>query len=363
MPKANPKLYCDHYCNPCQETRTNRRISGTSRRSLEREVGGCRKAEGHREAVAAYVAANRRDRRLPRGTVERRGPKEKPGDTGLEHSQETPENIATDCHSQAASADSWAKMEQATLGVGTANGLPRSEEEEDVPVPTEQKEEGLPCEQVQQAPRKSVRMVSPDPQRDYVCSPEPQEYEISLHVKVHHVSTRGPRLTPAYFDSDSRIDRFGDGVGLCYQGNQLICRTRCSSRLMGSSAGLEKALLKSLRQLDEYLLPEETNEDSTTDPGESTRSFLGEAELILSDCNLLTKLHIMKVLHCPLLPKPHIIKVVARKYRNFDIPVDMAGVWRYLHSAYQREESANTRPWPTARSSSLTLRNVGEKIT
>ncbi|XP_076838514.1 chloride intracellular channel protein 4 isoform X2 [Brachyhypopomus gauderio] len=97
--------------------------------------------------------------------------------------------------------------------------------------------------------------------------------------------------------------------------------------------GLEKALLKSLKRLDEYLqcpLPEEHDANSTIDSGPSTRCFLDGADLSLADCNLL--------------PKLHIIKIVAKKYRGFEIPADMKGVWRYLNSAYKREEFTNTCP-------------------
>lgn len=41
--------------------------------------------------------------------------------------------------------------------------------------------------------------------------------------------------------------------------------------------------------------------------------------------------------HLALLPQ-----VVAKKYRNYDIPSDMTGVWRYLKSAYARDEFTNT---------------------
>uniref|UniRef100_A0A3B4B8E8 GST C-terminal domain-containing protein n=1 Tax=Periophthalmus magnuspinnatus TaxID=409849 RepID=A0A3B4B8E8_9GOBI len=56
---------------------------------------------------------------------------------------------------------------------------------------------------------------------------------------------------------------------------------------------LEKALLKSLRRLDEYLrspLPDEINADESGDVPESTRSFLDGNDLTLADCNLLPKL-------------------------------------------------------------------------
>lgn len=36
------------------------------------------------------------------------------------------------------------------------------------------------------------------------------------------------------------------------------------------------------------------------------------------------------------------LQVVAKKYRNYDIPSDLTGVWRYLNSAYAQEEFTNT---------------------
>ncbi|XP_067298380.1 chloride intracellular channel protein 4 isoform X2 [Pseudorasbora parva] len=100
-----------------------------------------------------------------------------------------------------------------------------------------------------------------------------------------------------------------------------------------ANEGLEKALLKSLKRLDEYLqspLPDEIDAHSVDDPGVSTRGFLDGPDLTLADCNLLPKLHIMKI--------------VARKYRGFEIPADMTAVLRYLNNAYQREEFMNTCP-------------------
>lgn len=67
---------------------------------------------------------------------------------------------------------------------------------------------------------------------------------------------------------------------------------------MFASSALEKALLKSLRRLDEFLrtpLPAEIDGDASGDLPESTRSFLDGSELTLADCNLLPKLHILKV--------------------------------------------------------------------
>ncbi|XP_061602476.1 chloride intracellular channel protein 5b isoform X2 [Cololabis saira] len=94
---------------------------------------------------------------------------------------------------------------------------------------------------------------------------------------------------------------------------------------------LENGLTKALRKLDDYLnssLPDEIDADSMEDEKGSSRSFLDGTELTLADCNLL--------------PKLHIVKVVAKTYRDYDIPSDMAGVWRYLKSAYMRDEFTST---------------------
>lgn len=63
-------------------------------------------------------------------------------------------------------------------------------------------------------------------------------------------------------------------------------------------SGLEKGLTRALKKLDDYLnnpLPEEIDADSTEEQKFSNRSFLDGNELTLADCNLLPKLHIVKV--------------------------------------------------------------------
>lgn len=98
-----------------------------------------------------------------------------------------------------------------------------------------------------------------------------------------------------------------------------------------ANASLEKTLLKALRKLDNYLntpLPEEIDADSMEEEKCSTRKYLDSNELTLADCNLL--------------PKLHVVKVVSKKYRNFDIPTEYTGVWRYLQNAYARDEFINT---------------------
>ncbi|XP_034084446.1 chloride intracellular channel protein 5b isoform X2 [Gymnodraco acuticeps] len=98
-----------------------------------------------------------------------------------------------------------------------------------------------------------------------------------------------------------------------------------------ANAVLEKGLNRALKKLDDYLnstLPDEIDADSMEEEKGSNRGFLDGNELTLADCNLL--------------PKLHIVKVVAKKYRNYDIPSEMKGVWRYLKNAYTRDEFTNT---------------------
>ncbi|XP_077075684.1 chloride intracellular channel protein 5b [Siphateles boraxobius] len=99
-----------------------------------------------------------------------------------------------------------------------------------------------------------------------------------------------------------------------------------------ANEALEKGLTKALKKLDDYLnspLPDEVDADSMEEEKASNRKFLDGNDLTLADCNLL--------------PKLHIVKVVAKKYRNYDIPSDLTGVWRYLNSADEQEEFMNTR--------------------
>ncbi|XP_067401037.1 chloride intracellular channel protein 5 isoform X2 [Emydura macquarii macquarii] len=97
------------------------------------------------------------------------------------------------------------------------------------------------------------------------------------------------------------------------------------------NAGLERGLAKALKKLDDYLntpLPEEIDANSTEDEKVSKRKFLDGDELTLADCNLL--------------PKLHVVKIVTKKYRNYEFPTEMTGLWRYLKNAYARDEFTNT---------------------
>uniref|UniRef100_H3A6U4 Chloride intracellular channel protein n=1 Tax=Latimeria chalumnae TaxID=7897 RepID=H3A6U4_LATCH len=93
----------------------------------------------------------------------------------------------------------------------------------------------------------------------------------------------------------------------------------------------ESALLKAFLKLDKYLLdplPHELDNDPNITA--SKRKFLDGDELTLADCNLL--------------PKLHIVKVVSKKFKKFDIPKELKGLCRYLENAYKCEEFVNTCP-------------------
>lgn len=62
--------------------------------------------------------------------------------------------------------------------------------------------------------------------------------------------------------------------------------------------GLHRGLLKSFKKLDDFLnspLPDEIDADSMEEEKCSTRKYLDGNELTLTDCNLLPKLHVVKV--------------------------------------------------------------------
>ncbi|KAK1155584.1 chloride intracellular channel protein 4-like [Acipenser oxyrinchus oxyrinchus] len=94
---------------------------------------------------------------------------------------------------------------------------------------------------------------------------------------------------------------------------------------------LERNFLKSLMKLDRYLnspLPHELDQNPNITVSE--RKYLDGNKLTLADCNLL--------------PKLHIVKVVCRKYRDFEISPSLSGLKRYLDNASKQDEFINTCP-------------------
>uniref|UniRef100_A0A8C6V6M8 Chloride intracellular channel 6 n=1 Tax=Neogobius melanostomus TaxID=47308 RepID=A0A8C6V6M8_9GOBI len=106
--------------------------------------------------------------------------------------------------------------------------------------------------------------------------------------------------------------------------------TRFLNWLQNTPSPTQRGLTVSLTNYLRSPLTDEINADESGDVPESTRSFLDGNDLTLADCNLL--------------PKLHILKVVAKKYRGFEIPAEMTGLSRYLNCAYQREEFTKTCP-------------------
>ncbi|NXY92293.1 CLIC2 protein, partial [Alcedo cyanopectus] len=131
-----------------------------------------------------------------------------------------------------------------------------------------------------------------------------------------------PHLSPKYKES------FDVGSDIFAKFSAYIKNPRKEANI-----NFEKALLREFQRLDVYLntpLPEEIDQDSVEDITISNRKFLDGDHLTLADCNLL--------------PKLHIIKIAAKKYRDFEIPADMTGVWRYLNNAYACDEFSHTCP-------------------
>ena len=78
-----------------------------------------------------------------------------------------------------------------------------------------------------------------------------------------------------------------------------MCARACAHVCVCVCSDLEKGLLKALKKLDDYLgtpLPDEIDQNSADDVTSSTRPFLDGQTLTLADCNLLPKLHIVKVI-------------------------------------------------------------------
>uniref|UniRef100_A0A3Q3K9L4 GST C-terminal domain-containing protein n=1 Tax=Monopterus albus TaxID=43700 RepID=A0A3Q3K9L4_MONAL len=127
---------------------------------------------------------------------------------------------------------------------------------------------------------------------NFVLFRKPAELQDLLYVTsntlIHSLDFSAPKHPEA---NTAGIDMFAKFSNL------FICLFSFSLDFL--CAALEKALLKSLQQLDDFLrtlLPE------------SSRSFLDGDELTLADCNLLPKLHILNV---------------HSKYCGFEIPAEM----------------------------------------
>lgn len=71
-----------------------------------------------------------------------------------------------------------------------------------------------------------------------------------------------------------------------------------------------------MQKLDEYLcspLPDEIDHNSMDEMKASTRKFLDGDDMTLADCNLLPKLHIVKVTDDTVTPRPNTENILCFK--------------------------------------------------
>ncbi|KAM4020480.1 chloride intracellular channel protein 3 [Anomaloglossus baeobatrachus] len=96
---------------------------------------------------------------------------------------------------------------------------------------------------------------------------------------------------------------------------------------------LQKNLLRALLKLDLFLKNPVASELSCEPKMTvSKRKFLDGDNLTLPDCNML--------------PKLHIINIVCKHYRNFEIPRELRGIFRYLQNAEELKAFKYTCPNP-----------------
>lgn len=113
-------------------------------------------------------------------------------------------------------------------------------------------------------------------------------------------------------------------------------------------------MLKALKKLDNYLnspLPDEIDAYSTEEITVSSRKFLDGDELTLADCNLLPKLHIIKVCLC-------FFGLLERKEAE---QLNSFSRWQRDPFSILRAHPGTLRPFPysTARVMILTLEVAG----
>ncbi|CAM9234194.1 unnamed protein product [Lampetra planeri] len=142
--------------------------------------------------------------------------------------------------------------------------------------------------------------------------------KIEEALEVMLVPPKYPKLTAKHRESNTA-------------GNDIFAKFSAYIKNTGAdkNRALEQSLNRALAKLDDYLmnpLPDEVEMGRRI--GQSSRKYLDGDELTLADCNLL--------------PKLHVVKVVAKKYRKYEIPSEFKGVWRYLSNAYSRDEFTNT---------------------
>ncbi|KAH0615617.1 hypothetical protein JD844_005075 [Phrynosoma platyrhinos] len=150
--------------------------------------------------------------------------------------------------------------------------------------------------------------------------PDPQPISPSLPGPPSSLPSSFPSLVPRYKESSMA-------------GNDVFLRFSAyiKNPIPAQDEVLQKNLLKALLKLDSYLTAP-LDYELVRDPSltVSRRRFLDGDQMTLADCGLL--------------PKLNIVHVVCQHYRQWGVPKELRGVWRYLESAAEAKEFKYTCP-------------------
>lgn len=97
-------------------------------------------------------------------------------------------------------------------------------------------------------------------------------------------------------NSPNNASKFGGGLFLSF--TAVTSLVHSTNLYLSNNSVQEKNLLREFKRLDDYLnspLPEEIDHNSTETISVSKRKFLDGDRLTLADCNLLPKLHVIRV--------------------------------------------------------------------
>lgn len=98
----------------------------------------------------------------------------------------------------------------------------------------------------------------------------------------------------------------------------------------GTNKFINDGFYNSLKKLNRFLNTPLTDEDEIDADGCSLRKYLDGNRMTLADCNLL--------------PKLHVIRVAGKLRKNWDLPEEFTGIQRYLDHADNQEEFKETCP-------------------
>jgi len=112
-------------------------------------------------------------------------------------------------------------------------------------------------------------------------------------------------------------------------GNDLFSKFSAWVKVKGDNKMIDDRFFNSLKKLDNFLnTPLGYDGEEVDVDGRSHRSFLDGDAMTLADCNLL--------------PKLHILKIASKQRKNWTIPEAFSGIHRYLKAAEARDEFSQT---------------------